>query len=69
MGASVPTTEELSGSISGVGFGVGFEGARKPGGNLEGEVTTTRDFVTHFDGEESAPWRVSASLDVTVMPE
>jgi len=62
------TTEELTGAISGVGFGVEFEGARRLGGNLEGEITTTRDLVTHFDGKESV-WRVSASFDVQVMSE
>lgn len=61
-------SDEVTGMISGANFGVELDG-RRDGNRLVGSMKTTEDLTTHFDGEESEPWRVSATLDLDVIGE
>lgn len=62
------TSDAVQGMISGVNFGVVFEGQRDCD-RITGTIQTTEDKTTFFNGEESAPWRLSATLDVEVISE
>lgn len=55
-------TPELTASVSGLGFGVQFDGQLDDEG-VRGEVTTSEDLVSLHNGEPTAPWRVAATLD------
>lgn len=62
-------TVEVEGTIFDARSYVEFDGAREPGGKLQGSVETINDLVMNQGGEESDPWSVSATLDVEVMSE
>lgn len=56
------STPELTANKSGLGFGVQFDG-QLDDERVRGEITTSEDLVSLHNGEETAPWRVTATLD------
>ncbi len=68
VGAVRIHTEEVSASISGIGFGVDFEGSRS-GDRLSGTISTPEPKSTLSDGERGPEWKLSAELDLQVWPQ
>ncbi len=60
------STPEIMTSVSGIGFGVDFHGERQ-GGDVKGNIATSRDLEGLFNGEKTKPWRVTATLDTPLL--